>query len=75
METRIYVVMQTDKPHRLVEATSAAQAIRHCASKEYSAKIARPKDVAGMLAVGTKVENANESEPSQKQIPQEEKHG
>lgn len=61
MTTRIYVVVQKDKPSRLVEATSAAQAIRHCAQQEYSAGIARPKDVASLLCAGTTVEKANEA--------------
>lgn len=58
--TRIYVVMTKDKPHRLVEAGSAAQAIRHCAAAEYSARIAGAKDVAALLHTGTHVEKANE---------------
>ncbi len=60
-QTRIYVIVTKDKPHRLVEASSAAQAIRHCVAREYSAKVAGAKDVAGMLATGTAVEKANET--------------
>lgn len=58
MVTRIYVVMAKDKPFRLVEASSAAQAIRHCVMKEYSARAAGPKDVAELLMAGTCVEKA-----------------
>jgi len=61
-QTRIYVVIAQDKPHRLVEASSAAQAIRHCVSQEYAAKVAGTKDVAGLLAAGSTVEKANEQQ-------------
>lgn len=59
--TRIYVVMQNDKPMRLVDATSAAQAIRHCVRREYAAKAATPKDIASLMGAGTTIEAANES--------------
>lgn len=58
MTTRIYVIMQKDKPNRLVDASSAAQAIRHCVSTEYSSRVATAKDVADMLAHGVVVEQA-----------------
>lgn len=58
--TRIYVITQKDKPARLVEATSANTAIRHCARPEFVARTATPKDVAAMLAKGTSVETATE---------------
>jgi len=56
--TRIYVVMQKGKAIRLVEATSAAQAIRYCAQQEYQAKVASAKDVAEASRSGIHVENA-----------------
>lgn len=57
MQTRIYVVIHDDEK-RLVEATSAAQAIRHCVRPRYNARAASPKDVATMLASGARVERA-----------------
>ena len=65
MLTRIYVVMVKEKPHRLVEAGSVAQAIRHCVSKEYSAKAATPKEVAALVSHGGHVEKANEANEQQ----------
>ncbi len=59
MQTRIYMVAAKNKPARLIEAGSAAQAIRHCVSQEYEAKVAGAKDVAGLLAAGGSVEKAN----------------
>lgn len=58
MQTRIYVVMQKDKPNRLVEASSAAQAIRHCVSTEFSTKVATPKEVGEMVTAGVTIEKA-----------------
>jgi hypothetical protein len=58
--TRLYVVIQEGKPNRLIEATSLAQAIRHCATQEYSGCVARPKDVAHILSLGATVEKAIE---------------
>lgn len=60
-QTRIYVVMQKDKANRLVEATSAAQAIRHCVRGEYSARIAGTKEIVAMHRLGVQVEIANET--------------
>ena len=59
--TRIYVVIAKDKPNRLVEAASAAQAIRHCVSQEYSATVANAKNVAALLKTGTHVEQVTET--------------
>lgn len=56
--TRIYVVSEKHKPNRLIEAGSAAQAIRHCGRTVFSAKAAIPKDIAGMMALGHPVERA-----------------
>jgi hypothetical protein len=60
-QTRIYVVEQKDKPHRLIEATSAAQAIRHCARPEFTARAATPRDVATLMQPGQPLEKAFES--------------
>lgn len=66
METRIYVVLQkgtsTTDGHRLVEASSAAQAIRHCAKHVYEAKAATPKDIANFMSSGVAIEKASEAE-------------
>lgn len=63
--TRIYVVLQRGTAdqdgHRLVEATSAAQAIRHCAQAQYEVKAATPKDIAGLMGSGIAVEKATET--------------
>lgn len=58
--TRIYVVLNGDE-RRLVEATSAAQAIRHCVANKYSAKPATPKEIAQFMRDGLTVEKANET--------------
>ncbi len=60
MQTRIYVVM-TGEDRRLVEASSAAQAIRHCVRGVYTAKVAATKELAQMMAAGMKVEVASDS--------------
>lgn len=57
--TRIYVVIQGDEK-RLVEASSSAQAIRHCVKDKYSAKVATPKELAGLMSGGLQVERAGE---------------
>lgn len=65
MQTRIYVVMQkstTGDQNRLVEATSAAAAVRYCARNVYEAKAASPKDIASVMSAGVKVESALETE-------------
>lgn len=63
--TRIYVVLQKGTAdqdgHRLVEATSAAQAIRHCAQAQYEVKAAQPKDVAALMSSGVQIEKAVEA--------------
>lgn len=66
MQTRIYVVTQRDKPNRLVEASSAAQAIRHCVRGEYSAKVPTNKELAAAMTHGLIIEKANEDEASNK---------
>lgn len=57
-ETRIYVVLQNGgtPARRLVEATSAAQAVRHCAQEQYQAAAASPKDIANLMAEGVRLE-------------------
>lgn len=64
MQTRIYKVVSTNaepgcESARLVEATSAAQAIRHVVASEYSASVATTKEVAAAMNSGIKVEAAN----------------
>ncbi len=65
--TRIYVVQHIahqaqEKHHRLVEATSIAQAIRHCVKNVYAAKPATPKDIAFYMQGGHTIEKATEHE-------------
>lgn len=55
MVTRIYVVINGDEK-RLVEAASAAQAIRHCVKNKYTAKPATPKELAALMQSGLSVE-------------------
>ena len=55
--TRIYVVINKESK-RLVEAGSAAQAIRHCVRNQYSAKAATPKEIAAFMGAGYGVEKA-----------------
>lgn len=65
MQTRIYYVADGHET-RLIEATSAAAAIRHCAVKRYRYGVAKPKEVARLMAEGVKVEQATtEQEPSE----------
>lgn len=58
MTTRIYVVI-TGTEHRLVEAPTAAQAIRHCVKSQYSARVAVTKDLAKLMTEGVTVERAS----------------
>jgi hypothetical protein len=57
--TRIYVVLNGED-RRLVDAASAAQAIRHCVKNKYSAKAATPKEIAQYMKSGLQVETASE---------------
>lgn len=65
-ETRIYVIIQKGTSDadgfRLVEATSAAQAIRHCARNVYTAQAATPKDIARLMGTGVTIENATDTQ-------------
>lgn len=54
MQTRIYVVIH-ESEKRLVEASSAAQAIRHCVANKYVARPATPKDIAHEMSNGVVV--------------------
>ena len=65
MQTRIYYVADGHET-RLIEATSAATAIRHCAVKRYRYGVAKPKQIADLMANGARVEQATtEQEPSE----------
>lgn len=61
--TRIYRVRDTknDGDDRLILATSAATAVRFAAA-HYSAEVAKPKEIAELMADGAKVEAAGEPE-------------
>lgn len=63
--TRLYRVYDGEAcASRLVEATSAAAAVRHVATKRYRVDVAKPKDIADMMSGGVKVERAGEAEAS-----------
>ena len=57
--TRIYAVHGEPKV-RLVEATSASAAVRHVASKVYTAAIAKPADIVAAMTAGVTVEKAGD---------------
>lgn len=64
MQTRIYVVEYPSAQgvvRRLVDATSAAAAIKHCVAETHAAKIAAPKALASLMGEGIRVEK---SEPT-----------
>ena len=60
--TRIYSVRDGDAV-RLIEATSASAAVRHCAIDRYHVAVAKAKDIAYQMAKGVKVELANPETP------------
>lgn len=57
---RVYRVECVDEPERLVQASSIAQAIRHCAGQRYKATPAKPLEIAKLMTSGTKLEVAGE---------------
>lgn len=59
-QTRIYVILnkQTGEK-RLVEASTGAQAVRHCVSQVFEAKVAGTKEIAGLMRDGFTVEVAS----------------
>lgn len=70
MITRIYVVLEKSTGEkRLIDATSAAQAIRHCVSVKYSAKPATPKEIAAAMSSGLTVETAGEYDMPSTPVP------
>ena len=61
MNSRIYDVCDveaTPPVHRLVEAASQAQAIRHVVSKRFIADVAKQQTLVELLGKGVKVEVA-----------------
>ncbi len=63
METRIYLVSgfgedEMGAEKRLVEAGSAAQAIRHVVKQKYTAKAATTREVAELMTKKVSVEKA-----------------
>lgn len=65
MKTRLYKVKCSLDGHtspRLIEATSASTAIRHCVANNYHAETASPKDVVELMQAGVKVEKAELNE-------------
>lgn len=66
MQTRIYVVInRTTGEKRLIEATSQAQAIRHCTYPAYEATVATAKTVGECVSGGMRIEKANEQQTAQ----------
>lgn len=61
--TRIYVVSHGEE-RRLIDATSAAQAIRHCVRSKYAAKPAVPKELAHLMSSGVTIERALDDDQS-----------
>lgn len=58
--TRIYVVTcKGTENHRLVRATSQAQALRHVALDEYSVDVATQETLVDILGDGCEVETAS----------------
>lgn len=67
MTTRIYLVIvhnDCDQPNSeyLVEASSSRQAILHASQRMIEARVARPKDVARLMASGGQIEVAGGAE-------------
>lgn len=60
MTDRIYVVIDEEDPssERLIQATSAAQAIRH-ATQPYKARVASQGDLVRLLGGGAEVEKTS----------------
>ena len=52
MTARLYIVEFMNERARLIKATSQAQAINHVIKPFYTARIAKPLEVADMLADG-----------------------
>lgn len=61
MTTRIYIVRNGTSEERLVEATNAAQAIKHV-SKPFKAELASQKDLVKAIGKGVKLEQAKEED-------------
>jgi hypothetical protein len=61
-DTRLYLVAEKAEGGRtrLIEATSAAAAVRHCAKERFEARAAKPGDVRMAMEAGTKVEKAGD---------------
>lgn len=73
MQTRIYVVLnKADESRRLVEASTASQAVRHCVKNQYEAKVAGSKEVASLMREGFQLEVAEVEPKGKKAAPAEE---
>jgi hypothetical protein len=60
--TRIYIVTRDNGNHRLVRASTKAQAIGHAVRDDYNAEVAPQEALVGLLGSGIKVEDAKEPE-------------
>lgn len=62
MQTRIYVVECSDGAVKLIEATSAAQAISHWVRGHYRAHVATTKEVAKIMLDDVHIEHAHKKD-------------
>lgn len=62
MATRIYVVEMKGAKPKLIDATTAAQAIRHVAKGIISAKVATAKQTAELMKAGASLESAGDTD-------------
>lgn len=65
MNTRIYIIEEEGREApRLVEAVSAAAALRHVVEPLYCARLADARDVARAMTAGATVETAGDPVPA-----------
>lgn len=58
------IVTKGAEAKRLVEADSAAQAVRHCANDMFTARtVSKPTEIAHLMNSGVKLEKAGETPP------------
>ena len=60
--SRVYKVVNKAGEKQAIRAQNPAQAIRHAARNEYTAKVASQSDLIDMLSAGIKVQDAGEVE-------------
>ena len=66
MSTRIYLVTDTvTQTHRLIDAASQAQAIRHAIKGRFEVKVAGQKDLLAHMKLKSGVESAAQTEEAE----------